>query len=111
MTNKQFNKQVFDGVDNITRIYVIQHMESKGITFHDNPDKYGIDLISDGGILLEVEQKAKAWKGHDFPFKTIHVLQRKEKWVNKGMIFAMVNEDFSRIAIISNKMLKQYMVP
>jgi len=70
----------------------------------DNSNQYGIDLLGKvkGQTALGIEVEVKyGWRGGDFPFDTIHLPERKEKFCNKDMevVFIILSKDKKRAAI------------
>ena len=112
MITKPFNQQSYDRSDDLCRHYVKEFMLTKGFQFIDNPNIYGVDLISpDGSVMLEVEHKGKDWTDYAYPFPTLHFLERKKKYVEQGAWFAQVSRYCDRLALIPNTILKTYMSP
>lgn len=85
---KLFSPSLHKANDSLAKQAGMWHLLSTGATWvSENPDKYGCDLIYRDGAgverLLEVEIK-KTWYNNSFPFETVNVLQRKEKYFKMG---------------------------
>ena len=102
MIYKKFNKENHDANDKPAKDLVISFLKSRGIDASENPDKYGIDIITP---RYEVERR-DIWK-INFPFKTVHVPARKEKFLKHNIIYAIVNKDFNRIMCCESSTITQ----
>jgi hypothetical protein len=100
MIRKKFNKQLFKSNDIIARALAIKYWTSLGINLTNNPDKYGPDLMFDDGSFLEVEIK-HTW-GDKFPFDTIQLPERKEKFAKLGCKFMMFNKHLTKAFIFDS---------
>lgn len=74
-------------------------------TLVDNPDKYGVDLVtSDYSLSVEVERRP-VWESGEFPFEMVNFLQRKTKFfVNSPYVladYAIVSKDLKRVGIVN----------
>jgi hypothetical protein len=92
---KPFDLALYDADDN-AKDQVITWLKSYGYIVDVNPDQYGIDLIGTDNtgrqIAVEVEVKHH-WKGAHFPFRTVHVSARKQKFVRPDAYLVMVNHE------------------
>lgn len=91
---KKFDKELFDKNDKLAREAAKNYFMSLGIDAVDNPDKYGPDILLKDGNMVEVEVK-HSWKGNEFPFDTLQLPTRKEKFAKLGCIFLVFNTDLS----------------
>jgi len=83
MTNKPFDERLFQDNDPVSREKVIKYFENEGIKLKENPYRYGVDLIQEqnGEVVMGVEvERRHNWVSDMFPFSTIHVPARKEKF-------------------------------
>ena len=96
---KPFDKAFHDENDPTSRAVVKAFYKEQGIVLNDNPDIYGVDLISD---LFNVEvERRLVWNDVDFPFEYVNVLERKEKFFkSRDTHYAIVSQDYLRIGII-----------
>lgn len=94
MSYKKFDQKLFDGNDQPARQAAKKFWESRGVHARDNPDRYGPDLILDIGNMLEVEVK-HTWKDK-FPFDTLQLPSRKEKFAKLGCMFMVFNSDLTK---------------
>jgi len=106
---KRFDKQLFDEHDEIGR-KAVKRALGKIVALEDNPDIYGIDLVGrwkGNNIKVEVDHKA-GWVGSEFPFDTVVVTGRKEKFMQEDWTFhAVVNRNCTALLFASMKDIKQ----
>lgn len=105
---KRFNQGLHDSHDPQSRRVVKEYLAKQGIIIKDNPNKRGVDLISeDGSLQIELEHRPP-WDGEEFPYSEVNVLERK-KYLGEGKIqYIILSRDFSRLGIISGEAIKQY---
>ena len=94
MTYKKFDQKLFNKNDVPAREAAKKFWESRGVHARDNPDVYGPDLILDIGNLLEVEIK-HTWRDK-FPFDTLQLPERKEKFAKIGCMFMVFNSNLTQ---------------
>jgi hypothetical protein len=100
---KPFDINLYNQDDSVKGI-LCDWLRSKGFRAYVNPDKYGIDVLSDWfgddtGVEVEVKHN---WKGAHFPFKTIHYAARKFKFLdgNKQVKFVTFNHNRTHIILV-----------
>ena len=82
--------------------YVSAHKD--GLIAKDNPDEYGVDLLFYKYDRLvgygEVEVRTN-WKATVFPFKSLHVPERKKKLLDNALVtlFFSVNEKHTQMFV------------
>ena len=103
MIYKKFNKESYDANDKPAKDLVINFLRLKGLDATENPDRYGIDIIVP---RYEVERR-DIWI-NKFPFKTVHIPARKEKFLKHSIVYAIVNKDFNKIMFCTSETIKQY---
>ena len=81
MIYKEFNKESHAANDKPAKDLVINFLKSKGLDAMENPDKYGIDIVVP---RYEVERR-EIWID-EFPFKTVHIPARKEKFLKHSIV-------------------------
>tara|TARA_Y100000593_G_scaffold3233_1_gene6396 strand:- start:2073 stop:2510 length:438 start_codon:yes stop_codon:yes gene_type:complete len=90
-------------------------LQKQGLSVKENPNKYGIDLITNGttnkgrvfsSVPVEVERR-QIWD-KTFPFPTVHVPERKTKFLKHYMLYAVVNLKFNKVMFCSSDIIKQY---
>lgn len=106
---KPFDPANFEENDPASRACVRAYFARNLVHLIDNPDRYGIDLISpDGFFSVEVERR-NVWTGKDFPFAEVNLPERKAKFFrHPNTAYAIVNADCSRIGIILARFLVPY---
>jgi hypothetical protein len=89
---KQFSRALYQENDNIAKLAGFYHLINHGaawVSIHPNDYKcdvvYKMDTIDldTAPMLLETEVK-HTWKGGPFPFPTVNILERKEKYFLEG---------------------------
>jgi len=95
---KQFDVDRY-AADDSAKNEVIAWLRSNGIDASVNPDQFGIDILaSRNGNKFNIEVEVKhPWKGKHFPFDTVHIASRKEKFAHEksGVFvwFCLVNHE------------------
>jgi hypothetical protein len=98
---KPFSQQLFDECDPQSRRVVLKYFNDNFVTMEENPDKYGVDLISRAGFNVEIERRI-VWKNGKFPFETVNLPERKAKFFKDGdTSYAIVSEDYNWIGLCS----------
>jgi len=115
---KPFSKQAYARNDASGKKAVLRFLKSQGLDAWENPDIYGIDLIVNGtshvgkvfdNMPIEVERRA-IWIGDSFPYETVHIPERKTKFLTKGpMLYAVVNKFYNKVIFCSNSIISQYL--
>jgi len=100
MIRKKFNNKLYEQNDNKARVSAKKYWNSIGIKVTDNPDKYGPDLLFDDGSFLEVEVK-HTWLD-DFPFATVQLPERKEKFAKLSCKFMIFNKTLTKAFLIDS---------
>jgi hypothetical protein len=106
---KPFDINLYNADDNAKDL-VIQWLKGYGYHMWVNPDQYGIDLIGTDNtgkhIAVEVEVKHH-WIGAHFPFRTVHVSARKQKFVRPNAYLVMVNHERTHVLTLDYETLSQ----
>ncbi len=100
MKTLRFNKQRFLANDPKARELTKQFLKKElKVDYFDNPDPYGVDLLSLDNGAAEVEHR-KNWQNGDFPFLEVNVPYRKFKYFdNSKGVYCVWSYDYSRIGI------------
>ena len=108
---KRFNRALHAGNDPQSRRIVKEYLKKQGIVVNDNPNVYGIDLISpDGTLQIEVEHRL-VWDSDEFPYEEVNVPERKAKFLQDGKTqYFILSQDFSRMGMIHGKDVQPYIV-
>ena len=72
------------------------YSEGQGQTLTDKPDKYRQDLVADDH-LVECEVKI-VWDSEEFPYDTVQLPQRKQKFFDKTTRFFIWNKSLTKAA-------------
>lgn len=107
---KKFSPSLLRSNDPQSRKVVKEFFAKQKIPLNDNPNKYGVDLISeDGSIQIEVEHRL-VWDSNEFPFSEVNVPERKAKFfVENHICYVILSKDYSRIGMIKGDDLMQYL--
>lgn len=106
---KPFDRVLHKENDQPAKVAVKKHLIAKGYVVNENVDIYGIDLkaIRDGvTLLIEVEIK-KGWKGGRFPFKTVRIPKRKDKFIEDTDWFFVLSKDRKRAVAVKKEILQE----
>jgi hypothetical protein len=107
---KRFSQSLHDSHDIPSRRVVKEYLAKQGIIVKDNPNKKGVDLLSeDGTVQIELEHRPP-WVDEDFPYSEVNVLARK-KYLGEGKIdYIILSRDFKRLGIITGKAIQPYII-
>lgn len=98
---KPFSRTLFDQYDRAGRNAIFDYLVDLGWDVRDNPDPYGIDLLCEAnGREIGVEVEVKVYWQDRFPFRTLHIPHRKQKFAHDNTIFAIVSGDLTRAALV-----------
>lgn len=108
---KRFSQSLHESNDPKSRQVVKDYLAKQGMVVRDNPNKYGVDLISDDGSLqVEVEHRLP-WTDVDFPFSEVNVPERKAKFLREGVVqYIILSRSYTRLGIISGRTIQPYIV-
>jgi hypothetical protein len=106
---RPFNQRLHSEVDRPSREAVKTYFNRQGLSFYDNPDKYGIDLLSPCGEQIEIEHRTSFKEVFSFP--TVNIPARKEKFLkaNPSCSYAVVNDDYTRLGIVPGWRVQLYL--
>lgn len=106
---KPFSHALHQKNDPQSRRIVKEYFLRNKMPLNDNPNKYGVDLISeDESLQVEVEHRL-VWKAEEFPFAEVNLPERKAKFfVDNHICYAILSYDYSHIGLIDGKTLRQY---
>jgi len=112
---KPFDEQLFLKNDKIAKDIAIKHVSKKLKNVQENEDKYGPDVYGfdseENQYFVETEIKQN-WDKHEFPFGTLNIPKRKDKYLNKypRLIFLVISKDLRRgIATDGRNLKKEYL--
>lgn len=109
MAKKKFDKEMYDVTDQKAKsagIYHVMHSIQDELYVVENPDRYGIDLLildSTGEAIHGIEVEVKmGWSGASFPFTSLHIPKRKQKFAELDMPvnFFVFNREFTHLISI-----------
>ena len=104
---KVFNPKSHARSDASGKKTVIKYLKSIGIEAIENPNRYGIDLIVPGSdVTYEIEQRS-VWIENWF-YSSVHVPERKKKFMQDKMVYAVVNRDCNKIMFCTSEVIRQY---
>lgn len=96
---KKFDKSLYEENDKIGKTKVLNYLRNLGIEAIENPNKYGIDIMI---ASIEIERRP-IWKGSKFPFDTINIPIRKEKFFKNNIKYFVLNNDCSYALICDSE--------
>ena len=107
---KPFSRELHRANDPPARKVVKEYLKKQGILVEDNPNQFGVDLVSaDGTLLIEVEHRLP-WREEEFPFEQVNIPRRK-KYLGEGKIqYFILSHDYSHLGMINGAGVKQYIV-
>jgi hypothetical protein len=107
---KKFDRPRFLKSDPQSRKVVKEYYKKQGIVLNDNPNRFGIDLISeDGSLQIELEHRPP-WKDECFPYSDVNIMARKQYLQDGNVDYIILSRDFKKLGIIKGKDLKPYIV-
>lgn len=109
-TRKRFDPALYAENDAIARTTVKDLLKGTEFQVLDNPKKRGVDLLvyKDSEHIANIEcEIKKVWKGEDFPYESVQIPERKQKYaeLEKPTIFVMLNNDKSQYLALSGATL------
>lgn len=106
---KKFDKELFESHDPRCRKVVKDYLAKNNIFVDDNPNKYGVDLLSeDESVQIEIEHRI-SWTKDEFPYNEINVPERKAKFFSDGKVsYVIISNDYSHMGIITGNKIKKY---
>lgn len=109
--SKRFSPSLHQGNDPKSRTVVKDYLARYGMIVDDNPNKYGVDLISkDGTLQVEVEHRLP-WIEEEFPYTEVNVPERKAKFLREGNVqYIILSRAYDRLGIIMGRDIKQFIV-
>lgn len=103
---KKFSPHLHARHDGTAKNVAMQWLESQGHeSVVENPDPYGVDVLYElDGSSMQLECEVKlSWKGPKFPYATIQVMGRKQKYFNEGADLFMLNATGDAAFFIANE--------
>jgi hypothetical protein len=107
---KPFSRELHKANDPPARKVVKEYLKKQSIIVQDNPNQFGVDLLSvDGTLMIEVEHRL-SWRGEEFPFEEVNIPRRK-KYLGEGKIqYFILSYDYSHLGMINGDGVKPYIV-
>lgn len=99
---KRFDRELFEKYDKAAREVTTKVLKAKGYDVVEHPDRYAQDLIAympldDYEFNVECEVK-RVWKDSVFPYESVQLPQRKEKFFDGKTRFFIWNEPLTHAA-------------
>jgi len=108
MKTKRFSKADFEKYDKAARVRTTQHLKLNGYDVREHPDRYAQDLIAtrnDESMCVECEVKV-VWSGPNFPYETVQLPQRKQKFFNVPTLFYIWNKELDNAVTFMSEDIK-----
>lgn len=109
MTNKKFDSPLYEKFDQLGKNAVSKYLKKYNLVCKENPKSdYDVDLYiyKDGHHVAcgEVEVRER-WKSEIFPYKTLHIPFRKNKYLNNTVptFYFSLNNSCTTILVVSEK--------
>ena len=105
---KRFDKTLHASNDGAAKNAVIEWLEADDWVVYENPDIYGVDLIAERNgtnLMVEVEIK-RGWQG-SFPFRSLHIPKRKEKFIAPNVVFMVLDFTLSQAYVVTSETLQR----
>jgi len=104
---KPFSPSNHKANDAIGKKAVLQLLKRMGVEAEENPNPYGVDLIVKHRTrTYEVERRA-IWHT-TWPHPTVHIPERKTKYLKPDMVYAVVNIECDRVMLCSSEVILNY---
>jgi len=104
MKTKPFDEEVFNRCDKPGIGALQKYFAGKGYDVQPYPEgEYGVDLLCMKMFMVDAEVR-EGWAEGPFPFETIHVPGRKEKFIRPGTWFFSIRKDL-KVAMAVNSLL------
>lgn len=100
MKTKKFCPKLLEENDTKYRDVVKAYLLSQGYKVKDNEDKYGQDL--EAYFYVEFEKRS-CWTEDKFPYDTVHIPFRKQKFLFSNCMYFVLSADGKRGMFCSNK--------
>ena len=100
---KPFDRRLYEQNDGKAKKAVLSFLRLHADEAQENPDEYGVDILfCFGGQDWQAEVEIKhGWDGGDFPFDTIHLPQRKLRYIpRERVLYFILSSDLRRALII-----------
>jgi hypothetical protein len=102
--SKRFSSSLHRNNDPKSRQVIKNYLARYGLIVKDNPDKFGVDLISDDGLLkIEVEHRLP-WVDEEFPYN-------ESKFFKDGDVqYIILSRGYDRLGIVTGEEIKPFIV-
>ena len=107
---KPFEQDIHDKYDEPAKEAVAKFVWEKcDVEVIPNDDQYGVDLLVMNGDkqIGSIEVEVRQWSPN-YPYPTIHVPERKEKFFGDNTLFFALTKDMKHAYWIETKFIKQY---
>ena len=102
---KDFSQDLYDRYDKMGKDAATEHFKCWGINLIPHPNIKDVDFIMEDGTILDVEVRPP-WTGPIFPFSTIHVLKRKERYFNQKFFMMFINNNAEYALLLREYQIK-----
>ena len=112
LLSPRFSKQVYDDCDTPAKDALIQYLTPRVRYVEKEPHgRYGVDLLvqyNNGRKVFFECEKRYSWKVGKFPYDTIHIPSRKQKFLNLEYptYFASFRDDLKALIILNSQDIK-----
>lgn len=103
---KGFSKSLHEKYDAMGRESALEHFKCWGIKLTPHPNEKDVDFIMEDGTILDVEVRTK-WTGPVFPYSSIHVLERKERYLDQKFLMMFISMDQNYALLLREHQIKK----
>lgn len=103
-----FDVAAFEEYDAFSKAVVIRWLNRRGVVVVDNTlfDRYAVDLLVGGVVPGDVEVRPE-WNDDVFPFGTVHVPVRKEKFMLEGdFLYFVLDKSLTRLLMTNGERIR-----
>jgi hypothetical protein len=106
-----FSKKRHRIYDAPAKVAVLEYLRRQEPGHHfQEGSQYELDIFCDckfrGLHFIEVEVKEE-WFGKPFPYTTVHIPERKEKWLKYDVEFWVLSRDYKRAVVVPKEHCKE----
>ena len=104
---KPFNKATHASNDAIGKQTVLKLLKSMNVGAEENSNPYGVDIVLIDGLGTYEVERRPIWT-EVWPFATVHIPERKTKFLIPDMTYAVVNKDCDKVMLCSSETILKY---
>ena len=106
-TRKPFSKDTHEANDAIGKTAVLKLLQRMNVDAEENPNPYGVDIIVKNRKRTYEVERRPIWHTV-WPHDTVHIPERKTKFLKPSMVYAVVNIECDRVMLCSSEVILKY---